>query len=116
LFVAEGDAEKKREQILHNGYLDYCFGKFSRIQSPLVTFGFSFGPTDAHVVNAIAEAGDVTDVYVGIHQPDTNAGKATMQAASDVASERTRLLKRGLKGKALTVHFYDSGGASVWHT
>src|SRR5258705_3362835 len=38
LFVAEGDSLKKREQILANGYLDYCLGKLGRIKDPLVTF------------------------------------------------------------------------------
>jgi hypothetical protein len=114
LFVAEGDPDKKREQILHNGYLDYCFGKFSRIESPLVTFGFSFSPTDRHIVNGLAQCGKVTDVYIGVHNPDSDAGKATMAAASQLEVERKHLLEHGLSGKTLTVHFYDSSTAPVW--
>lgn len=114
LFVAEGDPDKKREQILHNGYLDYCFGKFSRVASPLVTFGFSFGATDRHITKAIAQCGKVTDLFVGVHKPDADVGKATMAAASQVEIERKNLLAHGLAGKPLAVHFYDSSTAPVW--
>lgn len=114
LFVAEGDYRKKRDQILHNGYLDYCFGKLSRIKSPLVTFGFSFGDTDAHISKTIVECGDVAEIYVGLHQPQSEAGQATRAAANRLSDARQRFIKRGGSGKPLKVHFFDAATCAVW--
>lgn len=114
LFVAEGESEKKRRQILGNGYLDYCFGKFGRIEAPLVTFGFAFGPMDQHIVQAMAECAKLTDVYVGVHRPNSDAGKAVIDAAMHLPELRKRLMAHGLKSKPLQVQFYDTDTAEVW--
>lgn len=46
LFVAEGSAAQKLEQIQRVGYLWYCLDKLARIESPLVVFGHALGPSD----------------------------------------------------------------------
>ncbi|MEQ1761457.1 MAG: DUF4917 family protein, partial [Vicinamibacterales bacterium] len=114
LFVAEGDSSKKRDQILHNGYLDYCFGKLTRIEAPLVTFGFSFGDSDGHILDAIVHNPKLEQLYVGVFEPESTEGKKTVAAATALAARRKTLIAGGFKGKQLDVSVFNSKTCSVW--
>jgi hypothetical protein len=115
LFVAEGNHFKKREQILGNGYLDYCFSKFCRIESPLVTFGFSFGDTDRHITSAIVHAVKVQNLYVGLHEPGSLGANATRAAAERLVHEREQFTRmHGITNRELTVTFFDAATCPVW--
>jgi hypothetical protein len=55
LFIAEGDGEKKKDQIVRNGYLSYAWSKLKKIEAPLIVYGHSLSSSDSHVTDAIAE-------------------------------------------------------------
>ena len=66
LFVAEGNPEQKLQQIQSNGYLWYCLERLKGIQSPLIIFGHSFGPSDGHILDAIASNIELPEIFVGL--------------------------------------------------
>ncbi len=72
LFVAEGLPERKLEQIQRSGYLSYCLGKLERIQNALVVYGLSFGASDKHIANVIADNADLKALYVGLYGDQNN--------------------------------------------
>ncbi len=75
VFVAAGNGEDKLNHIMHNRYLDFCYESFSKIEGSLVTFGFNFGNSDLHIIEAIntaakhgAKVGNkLFSVYIGIY-------------------------------------------------
>lgn len=118
LFVAEGDSTKKMEQIQASGYLSYCFGKLGRIQNRLVTYGFSFGPSDGHIASTIAENLELTKLYVGVYGTDGKYPDEIFAAVNALVEIRNRILKdesHSFREKhRLEVMFFDSASASVW--
>ncbi|MBK6559964.1 MAG: DUF4917 family protein [Dehalococcoidia bacterium] len=76
VFVAEGDAEKKRDQITGNGYLSTCSASLNASKARLVLFKFVC-EGDRHIGNTIADARDIWNVFVGIYEeegtPEANA-------------------------------------------
>ena len=114
LFVAEGDSDKKLEQIQRSGYLSYCLGKLERIEQSLVIYGLSLGDNDQHIANVLADNPALERIFVGTYEDlNTPAGLALQQAATRMAKRRKQNLKR-IKGSALSVEFYDSKTAHVW--
>ncbi len=75
LFVAEGDHEKKLDQIQRSSYLSYCLGKLSRIKGPLVIYGHSLS-YDAHIVDRLVRNHDLSNIYIGLRKPDGPSGLA----------------------------------------
>lgn len=55
LFVSEGASEQKLRVIRASDYLWHCYEALRRQSGPLVIFGNSLGPQDAHIASAIAE-------------------------------------------------------------
>ena len=53
LFVSEGTARHKRRTIKRSEYLSFAMQTLREEAEPLVIFGTSLGPSDAHVVSAI---------------------------------------------------------------
>lgn len=114
LFVAEGTSANKIEQINASSYLWYCFVKFSDIKGPLVTYGWSFGDSDAHIVNAIAWNTQLPTLYVGLYgDPNSDGNKEIRDRAQGMKEQRRRILNER-KGKDLEVFFYQSETAGVW--
>ena len=72
VFVTAGDAQQKKNQIIHNGYLSNCYNHLKRIKGSLITLGFSFGENDTHIIDALNEAargdiqGRLNSIYIGI--------------------------------------------------
>jgi hypothetical protein len=115
LFVAEGTAEQKLEQIQRVGYLWYCMDKFSRIKSPLVVYGHSLGPSDEHIVQAIGRNTELAILYLGIHGGTASAAASKLwNAAQRILGIRKEALERK-KGNELLISFYDSESAQVWN-
>jgi hypothetical protein len=115
LFVAEGDSEKKLEQIQHSGYLSYCLGKLERIEQALVIYGMSLGESDQHIINVLADNAELENVYIGVYGGiDSDSGKSIQKVAARVIKRRERNRKRGKYFKPISVQFYDSKTASVW--
>ncbi|MGD9934603.1 MAG: DUF4917 family protein [Dehalococcoidia bacterium] len=116
LFVAEGDAHTKLEQIQRSGYLSYGLGKLERIQKALVTFGLAFGESDAHIAHVIADNPKLEHVYIGLFDgPDSPAGQAVLAAADRIdRRRRANRTPRGDQYPGLAIQFYDAKSARPW--
>jgi len=103
VFVTAGDGRQKLRHIRHNRYLENSYEALSTINGSLVTFGFNFGPQDAHIVKAINLAARqppqarLRSIYIGVY--------------SDADHERIKDLAGRLKCK---VHIFDSRTVQVW--
>lgn len=109
LFVAEGAAEKKLQQIGNNHYLAHCLDEFSNVEGPLVTCGFSFGDSDAHIVRAIERNLQVQHLYVAFFGDFDSAETTELRARVKRAQEA-----RGEKSKPLHVRFFNSAEVEMW--
>lgn len=75
IFVTAGNGEEKLAHIMHNHYLSFCYDNFSEITGSLVTFGFNFGSSDEHIIEAINRAAKkgkkefpkLLSVYIGVY-------------------------------------------------
>ena len=115
LFVAEGDPEKKLQQIQRNGYLWYALEKFRRIEGPLVIYGHSLGPSDQHLVDAIAENRKMRTVYIGLHGSTTSeANLRVQQAVARMQSRRNEFARGRRSCPELEVAYFDSTTANAW--
>ena len=116
LFVAEGAASGKLDQIQRNAYLSYCLSKLSRIEAPLVTFGLSFGDSDQHIVDACVENPSLDHVYIGIF--GSTGGKVQKRVAA--VARRMRQRRREIMQtnrrfkKELRVTLFNSRSVPVW--
>ncbi len=114
-FVAEGLASKKLEQIHMSDYLSYCLGKLSRIEQSLVVFGLSFGKSDQHILNAIADNLNLADLYIGVFGDlNSPSNKSLLQSAEYLHDRRRQRVVQAKKGKDITISYYDSESAPVW--
>ena len=115
LFVAEGRAEHKLEQIQRSGYLSYCLGKLERIENAMVTFGLSFGESDDHISDALARNRKLSTLYVGLFgDPDGSANLEVRKHVARLTEHRKKLVEAGRCRDNLTVEFFDSATAPVW--
>ncbi|MGE3703515.1 MAG: DUF4917 family protein [Hyphomicrobiaceae bacterium] len=105
VFVTAGNGSQKLAHIKHNRYLDYCYESLATVTGSKVTFGFGFGESDEHIIEALNRAtklrGDAGDklwsVYIGVNS------QRSYENAVTVATK--------LKCK---VRIYDARTASVW--
>ena len=73
IFVTAGNGEQKLNHIRHNQYLTYCYDKLCQVEGSLVTFGFSFGQNDEHIISAINKAAKknlskrLLSIYIGVY-------------------------------------------------
>jgi hypothetical protein len=116
LFVAEGTAEKKRQQIQQSGYLSYCLGKLERIQNALVVYGHSLGDSDSHIQRTVADNPDLQRLAIGVYGGDltSDGGTAIKIAADFIQRRRKQWERKNAKYKSLEIIFYDSKTAPVW--
>jgi hypothetical protein len=115
LFVAEGLAEKKLEQIQRSGYLSYCLGKLERINNALVVFGLSFGESDRHIANVIADNKGLKKLYVGLYgAPDSPQNSEIKRNVAKIQRRRNNLIKARRASSALDAIYYNAASASVW--
>lgn len=56
IFVTAGNGNEKLAHIRHNRYLSDCYDNLCDLDGSLVTFGFSFGEFDDHIIDAINKA------------------------------------------------------------
>lgn len=116
LFVAEGLPERKLEQIQRSGYLSYCLGKLERIQNALVVYGLSFGASDKHIANVIADNGDLKALYVGLYgDPNNEANQEIRQNVEAIQKRREAMIAAHRAKRPLEVHFYNTATATVWN-
>lgn len=113
LFVAEGGAAQKLEQIQRSGYLWYCLDKLAKVQNLVVAFGHTLGPSDQHIADVLAENVDLPTIAIGLYgDPDSKENREIRAAAERMQKARNRRLKR--RGKALEIAFFNSESAGVW--
>lgn len=116
LFVAEGAANKKLQQIEGSSYLSYCLGKLHRIEGSLVVYGHALGPSDLHIVQAIGLAPKLEHVYIGLFsEPTKPDAKATTVSAKEAIRIRNLLKAKRPTARDLNLHFFDSKTTPVWH-
>lgn len=105
IFVAAGDGTQKLDHIRHNQFLNHAYDRFCEIEGSLVTFGFNFGSSDLHMVDAInraAKYGQKADsrlwsIYIGVY------------------SDEDRAHIEEIEGKfKCKVHIFDAKTAPVW--
>ena len=81
IFVAAGDGLQKLDHIRHNQLLTFSYDRFCEIEGSLVTFGFNFGASDRHIVDAINRAAKhgrkvpekLWSLYVGVYSDEDRA-------------------------------------------
>ncbi len=113
IFVAEGNAKNKLEQINENGYLSYCYGKLKRIQNYLVVYGSSLGESDQHIANIIAENPDIKKVYLGIYDESNTDDMLQIFKTIDKMKERRNLVNNK---KPIEITLYNSKTVNPWKT
>jgi hypothetical protein len=107
LFVAEGTAKSKLEKIEHSSYLSRAKRSFGAVKDNMFTFGFSFGPTDEHILTALAK-GTVKRAFISLYgDPNSEANRTIVQRAEHVAARRPRT-------RPLALAYYDADSAGVW--
>lgn len=106
IFVTAGNGDEKLEHITHNKYLANAYENLTKINGSLITFGFSFGPYDDHIIHAINRAakfgsstnGPLRSIYIGVY---SDADAKWIESIEH---------KFGLK-----VNTFDAKTAPVWH-
>lgn len=105
VFVTAGDGNEKLERIRHNRYLSFCYDRLCKAEGSLVSFGFNFGDSDLHVIDAINKA-----AKFGVNQPDrlwsVYIGVYSVNDANRIASIENRFQCK--------VNTFDAKTASVW--
>lgn len=103
IFVTAGDGRQKLNHITHNQYLTYCYDNFCQMSGSLVTFGFSFGPYDEHIIEAINRSAKQSppdklwSIYIGVY--------------SEADKKHIEQISGEFRCK---VHIFDAKTAKVW--
>lgn len=103
IFVTAGDGQQKLNHITHNQYLTYCYDSFCQAEGSLVTFGFSFGQYDEHIIAAINKAAKqkvpnkLWSIYIGVYSPEDK--------------KHIEQIEKEFRCK---VHVFDAKTAKVW--
>jgi len=114
LFVAEGTSASKLQRILHNAYLHKALRSFEGCQSAsaaIVIFGHSLADNDRHVLRCIAKGNSPYLLVSLFGDPESEANKKVISAASALVEERG---PAGGRKKALQVRFYDAASVKLW--
>ena len=105
IFVTAGDGQQKLKHITHNQYLTYCYDSLCEAEGSLVTYGFSFGQYDEHIIDAINRAAKqgkkvpdkLWSIYIGVY--------------SDEDRKHVEKIAGKLRCK---VHIYNAKTANIW--
>ena len=115
LFVAEGTANKKLSQIQKSGYLSYCLGKLERVEKNLVVLGLSFGASDSHIANVIADNRKLSKMYVGMFDDfESPAGLELRKNVAQIKERRSKMVAAKRSRDELEVEFFCAKSAKVW--
>lgn len=113
LFVAEGLATRKLEQIQRTGYLWYCLDKLARVKNLLVVFGHTLGPSDQHITDVLTSNGELPRISIGLFGDlDSPINQEIIATAQKMQQARKKRMRRG--DKPLEIVFFGSESAKVW--
>lgn len=110
ILVFEGRDQEKVKTINNDAYLTYINQIFANITGMLVTFGFSFGNNDAHIINSIINSG-VSYLLVGAHGNVTSDMQMTLNNILLLANQRHQV---GARTCPLTIDIYDTSAVRIW--
>ncbi len=105
VFVTAGSGEDKIAQIRASPYLTHCYEQLSGIDGSIISFGFGFGDSDLHIVEALNRA---------THFPSKSTPKLWsiyIGVFTDADMKRAAVLDKLLHAK---VHTYDAKTAKIW--
>lgn len=105
VFVAAGSGEDKIAQIRANPYLADCYEHLSSVDGSVVTFGFGFGDSDLHIVEALNRATHL----LSKHEPKLWSIYIGVFTEADI--KRAAVLEGLLHAK---VHTYNAQTATIW--
>lgn len=108
MIVTSGSANDKKRQIKSQPYLKNCYEKLSNISGSLITFGFSFGDSDYHIIEAINSAKN---------NQNNNEHLESIHIGVNDSEAYTNLLSRKKYFKAFSaneVHFYRATSEDIW--
>ncbi|MEM9555207.1 MAG: DUF4917 family protein [Acidobacteriota bacterium] len=108
LFIAEGTPDQKRQRIEANTYLRSGLDALRSVEGDLVVFGHGLGPSDAHLLDALAANPRLERLFVGLYKDPETSTNLRLRAA--LAALRERLPA----GRRLEIHLYASHTAPVW--
>lgn len=115
LIVTEGDSAKKLDRIRANPYLSFCYERLRQLEGDLVTFGFSFSPQDAHILQAIAENPGIRRVFVGARLSGGRPRGRLIEAVDGLRARRAALVaSHPTAYNDLTIHYFDAQTACPW--
>lgn len=78
--ILEGHPENKKTEIMKKPYLKHCFERFEKIEGNLITLGVSFMSSDNHIMDAIINNENISNVFIGVY--DENVPEAVLKAFS----------------------------------
>jgi hypothetical protein len=114
LFVAEGTADQKLEQIQRSGYLWYCLSKLAKIESPLTIFGHALGPSDSHILDVIIHS-KCPHIAIGLFGHPAEADNQNIyHAALQMQAKRLEIIANDKYTLPLRLTFFESGSANIW--
>lgn len=108
LFVTAGKGRQKLKHIMSNQYLMHCYKNLCEVEGSLVTFGFSFGESDDHIVNAINKAANrrgsnkLLNLYIGVY------------IEQDPTEEDQKHIEQIKDKFTCKVHIYNTKTADIW--
>lgn len=105
IFVTAGNKQQKLRHITHNQYLNFCYDSLCHAKGSLVTFGFAFGSSDEHIIEAINRA-----AKQGIKTND-KLWSIYIGAFSDSDREHIESIKDKFKCE---VHLYEAKSENIW--
>ncbi len=98
--VLEDSSAAKENKIRQYDYLTHCFDVFKQHKGNLVSYGLSFQPSDAHIIQAIKENSGLEKIFIGYHtEEDKNAIKSAFAEMSNVLLYCTQDFFKNLENK-----------------
>ena len=105
VFVTAGNGGEKLAQIRANPYLADCYDHLGGVDGSLVSFGFAFGDSDMHIVDALNRA-----THLGSKSPP-KLWSIYIGVFSEADMARATELEKHMHAK---IHTYNAGTAGVW--
>lgn len=104
VFVTSGNGDDKLKQIKHNSYLSFCYDKLCEVEGSLITFGFRFGDSDDHIIQAINKATSdfkLFSIFIGYYSDEDR-------------EHLDKIIHKFKKNKNSKIYAYNTKDVNVW--